>query len=247
MTATAGSSSPRPPAARRPVGGTPARSAPVARAGAPRTTTGPVHVPRSAPSRRTGPVTTGPQLRLVPAGTRTPGRDTAGRRRRAPFVALLVALLVATTLGLLALNTAIAVDSLKANQQRTANAQQAEEVSRLEQQVVAADTATELARAAAAAGLVQPGSPAHLVLQPDGTSVLLGTAVPAPDPNAPDPNAPAPAAPAPPATTPPAATQPADIPPAAGGPAPTDTTPTDTTPPQADPATTDPAAPTPGN
>ncbi|MCZ2828297.1 hypothetical protein O2W14_05550 [Modestobacter sp. VKM Ac-2986] len=249
----AGSSSPRPPVARTPVARTPARSAPVARGSVPRSASGPVHVPRSAPTRRTGPVASGPQLKLVPAATRTPGRATSRSRRRAPFVALIVALLVATTLGLLALNTAIAVDSLKANEQRAANAQQAEEVSRLEQQVVAADTATELARAAAAAGLVQPGAPAHLVLQPDGTSVLLGTAVPAPDPNAPDPNAPAPA-------TPPAAA----TPPATDGPAPAGTTPTDAAPSgtapadtatdpapagaptQADPAT-DPAAPTPGN
>ena len=48
--------------------------------------------------------------------------------------------------------------------------------------MVTADTAAELARAAAAAGLVPPGAAAHLVLQPDGTSVLLGTAVPAPAP-----------------------------------------------------------------
>ena len=232
-TATTGSTSPRTPVARTPV-----RSAPVARAAAPRATTGPVHVPRSAPARRGGPVATGPQLRLVPSATRAPGRDVAGRRRRAPFVALLVALLVATTLGLLALNTAIAVDSLTANQQRTANAQQAEEVSRLEQQVVAADTAAELARAAAAAGLVQPGAPAHLVLQPDGSSVLLGTAVPAPvpapDPNVADPNAPAPAAAT---STDPAATQPAAAQSAATQPVPT----------QAGTATTDAAAPTPGN
>ena len=235
---------PTTPARSTPARSTPARDTPVARTGATRATTGPVHVPRSAPTRRTGPVATGPQLRLVPATTRTPGRATTGRRRRAPFVALIVGLLVATTLGLLALNTAIAVDSLQANQQRAANAQQAEEVSRLEQQVVAADTAAELARAAAAAGLVQPGAPAHLVLQPDGTSVLLGTAVPAPDPNAPDPNAPAPAPldPNAPAAVPPAAPAAAATPPAADVPAADGAVPA-----QAGTATPDPASPTPGN
>ncbi|MFQ1001053.1 hypothetical protein [Modestobacter sp. SSW1-42] len=234
----------RTPAARTPAARTPVGSTSTTRAAAPRATTGGVHVPRSAPTRRSGPVPSGPQLRLVPSPARTPGRAAARHRRRAPFVALLVGLLLATTLGLLALNTAIAVDSLQATQQRAANAQQAEAVSRLEQQVVAADTAAELARAATAAGLVQPGAPAHLVLQPDGTSVLLGTAVPAPDPNAPDPNAPAPApaggtpaAAAPPAATPPAAAPP----PATGAPAPTGTTPA-----QAG-TTTDPATPTPGN
>lgn len=157
----------------------------------PRPTTGPVSVPRPGTTRRTGPLATGPQLRLVPqAGTtpvRTPPRVRPTARRRAPFVVLLVGLLVATTVGLLLLNTAIAVDSLDASRQRAANADQAEQVARLEQQVVTADTAAELARAATAAGLVPPGAAAHLVLQPDGTSVLLGDATPA---TAPDPTAP---------------------------------------------------------
>ncbi|MQA32356.1 hypothetical protein [Modestobacter roseus] len=158
------------------------------RAGAPRArtaTTGPVQVPRTAPSRRSGPVPR-PQLRLVPgdAGASRPVPRPARRtvRRRAPFVLLVVGLLVATTLGLLLLNTAIAVDSLEATRQRTANAEQAQEVARLEQRVVAADSAAELARAATEEGLVPPGSAGHLVLSPDGTSVLVGTAVPAPAP-----------------------------------------------------------------
>jgi len=159
-------------------------------------TSGPVHVPRTAPSRRTGPVASGPQLRLVQPGRPTPSRTPTRARRRAPFVVLMLGLLVTTTLGLLLLNTAIAVDSLDANEQRAINAEQAEQVARLEQRVVAADTAAELARAATAAGLVQPGAAAHLVLQPDGTSVLLGTADPAPTPD------PAPAADAGQPTTP---------------------------------------------
>jgi hypothetical protein len=141
-------------------------------------------------------VTTGPQLRLVPPARTTPTRPTARAprtaRRRAPFVVLLVGLLVATTLALLLLNTAVAVNSLDATHQRAANAEQAQQVARLEQRVVAADTAAELARAATAAGLVPSGAAAHLVLQPDGTSVLLGTADPAPAPvPAPDPVNPA--------------------------------------------------------
>ena len=49
---------------------------------------------------------------------RAAGRPRSLRHRRAPFVLLVVALLVGTTLGLLVLNTAIAVDSLKATQLR---------------------------------------------------------------------------------------------------------------------------------
>ena len=159
----------------------------------PRPTTGPVSVPRPGTTRRTGPLATGPQLRLVPPArstpVRTPPRVRPTARRRAPFVVLLVGLLVATTVGLLLLNTAIAVDSLDASRQRAANADQAEQVARLEQQVVTADTAAELARAATAAGLVPPGAAAHLVLQPDGTSVLLGDASPATVPDPTDPTA----------------------------------------------------------
>ncbi|WP_369133237.1 hypothetical protein [Modestobacter sp. I12A-02662] len=176
------------------------------------TATGPVHVP----VRRTAPVHGRPQLRLVPDRPGTGrARRTRLRSRRGPFVVLVVGLLVATTVGLLLLNTAIAVDSLEVTRQRAANAEQAEEVARLEQQVVAADTAAELARAATAAGLVPPGAAAHLVLQPDGTSVLLGTAVPAPAPG------PAPAPQPAPAPAPAPAPEPAPAP----APAPTDSTP----------------------
>ncbi|MCZ2837358.1 hypothetical protein [Modestobacter sp. VKM Ac-2985] len=203
-----------------------------------RATTGPVHVPRVAPPRRSGPVPSGPQLRLVPPSRPTPARAPRGSRRtvlrgrRAPFVAVLVALLVGTTLGLLLLNTAIAVDSLRATEQRVAMAEQAKEVARLEQQVIAADTAAELARAAAAVGLVPPGDAAHLVLQPDGSSVLLGSATPATAP------------------VEPGATDPAADGATAPRPAPADTS-TESAPPESAPAPgptpTDPVSPTPGN
>lgn len=181
-----------------------------------RATTGPVHVPRVAPPRRSGPVPSGPQLRLVPPSRPAPARAPRGSRRallrgrRAPFVIVLVTLLVGTTLGLLLLNTAIAVDSLRATEQRVAMAEQTKEVARLEQQVIAADTAAELARAAAAVGLVPPGDAAHLVLQPDGSSVLLGSATPATppvEPEATDVEATDPGATDPDATTDPAPTE----------------------------------------
>jgi hypothetical protein len=149
-----------------------------ARTGVVRTTGAPRPTPRAG--TRTTPR---PELRLVPgvSGPR-PRRRPASllRHRRAPFVLLAVALLVGTTLGLLVLNTAIAVDSLKATQLRTANAQRAEELQRLEQQVVSGSTPVAVARAAAAAGLVPAGVAAHLVIAPDGSSVLRGTPQPAP-------------------------------------------------------------------
>jgi hypothetical protein len=163
-------------------------TSPSGRTTAPRTTTprSTAHrtggAPRVAPraGTRTAPR---PELRLVPGVPASrPRRRPASllRHRRAPFVLLVVALLVGTTLGLLVLNTAIAVDSLKATQLRTANAERAEQLQSLEQQVVSGSTPAEIARAAAAAGMVPAGVAAHLVIQRDGSSVLRGTPQPAP-------------------------------------------------------------------
>ena len=152
-------------------------------------------VPARVPARatpRTGTPRTGtrstprpaarPELRLVQGVTATrPRRRPASllRNRRAPFVLLVVALLVGTTLGLLVLNTAIAVDSLKATQLRAENAERAQELQRLQQQVVSGSTPAEVARAAVAAGLVPAAPAGYLVIAPDGTSVLRGTPEPA--------------------------------------------------------------------
>ena len=123
-----------------------------------------------------------PELRLVQgvAAARPRRRATSAlRHRRAPFVLLVVALLVGTTLGLLVLNTVIAVDSLKATQLRADNAERAQEVQRLEQQVISGGTPAEVADAAVASGLVPAGPAAYLVIGPDGRSVLRGTPGPA--------------------------------------------------------------------
>jgi cell division protein FtsI (penicillin-binding protein 3) len=163
-----------PAAAPEPAAAEPAAAAPAAARSA----------ARQARTRATGPaprVPSAPQLRLVPGGAgrvRAPGTGTGSRR--APFVLLVVALLVATTIGLLVLNTAIAVNSLKATELRTANAEKAEEVQELEQQVVVGSTPAELAAAAAATGLVPAGPAAYLVIGPDGTATLRGTPEPAP-------------------------------------------------------------------
>ena len=141
--------------------------------------------PRSTPRAASRATPVRPDLRLVPG---VPPR--ARRRRlvspgsRAPFVLLVVALLVGTTLGLLILNTVIAVDSLKATSLRAENAERAQEVQRLEQQVVTAGTPAEIARAAEAAGLVPAGPAGYLVLDPDGGAILRGTPQPAEEPPA---------------------------------------------------------------
>lgn len=131
--------------------------------------------PRAAPR---------PDLRLLPAPAVGSRRRTPRvlRHPRAPFVLLVVAMLVGTTLGLLILNTAIAVDSLKATGLRADNAARAQEVQRLEQQVVSGGTPAEIAAAAVAAGLVPAGPAAYLVIDRDGGSVLRGTPGPAEGP-----------------------------------------------------------------
>jgi len=157
-------------------------------------TTARVHVRGTSPSARTttarptrpgARTTPRPELRLVPGGTAArPRRRPASvlRHKRAPFVLLVVALLVGTTLGLLVLNTAIAVDSLKATQLRAENAERAQEVQRLEQQVVSGGTPAEIAHSATGAGLVPAGPAGYLVIDPDGGSELRGTPEPASGP-----------------------------------------------------------------
>ena len=163
------------------------------------------------PSTRTtssGTHPTRPELRLVAGeGQARPRRPLPTvSYRRAPFVLLVIAMLVGTTLGLLVLNTAIAVDSLKATALRSANAQRSLEVERLQQQVITAGTPEQVAADAARAGLVPAGTPGFLVIGPDGRSTLRGTPAPAARPSVPPAAAstPAPAPAAPAATTPPA-------------------------------------------
>lgn len=169
-----------------------------ARTGAPRTGTSRA---RTTHQRSVRATPARPELRLLPVTGPVPvGRTQPGQRtRRAPFVLLVVGLLVGTTIGLLVLNTAIAVDSLKATSLRTANAQRSQEVQRLQQQVVDAGTPGRLVDDATKAGLVPAGTPGYLVVQPDGTTVLRGTPSPAPaaPPAAPG-QQPTPSSPAPP-------------------------------------------------
>lgn len=131
-------------------------------------------------ARRSTPVR--PELRLLPVAgaARADRAQPAPRSRRAPFVLLVVGLLVATTIGLLVINTAVAVDSLKATSMRSANNQRAQEVQRLQQEVIDGDTPQRLVDEATRAGLVPAGTPGHLVVRPDGSTVLRGTPAPAP-------------------------------------------------------------------
>ncbi|MGY2129362.1 hypothetical protein [Blastococcus sp. SYSU DS0617] len=156
---------------------------------------------RAVPARTAPRSPSRPQLSVVTTPPPRPRRRAraALRSRRAPFVLLVVALLAGTTLGLLVLNTAIAVDSLEASRLRADNAQRAQDVQRLEQQVIDGNTPAAIAQAAVAAGLVPAGAAAYLVLDPDGAPVLRGEPAPAEAPPAPEPPAAESSAPQPPA------------------------------------------------
>lgn len=167
-----------------------------ARVTAPRTTAPRTTAPRTTAPRTTTPRTTTarttptrPELRLVPGATpaRTRRPLPAVAHRRAPFVLLVLALLVGTTLGLLVLNTAIAVDSLKATSLKAANTQRTQEVQRLQQEVTNAGTPEQIAAAAKKAGLIPAGNAGYLVIGSNGQSTLRGT----PEPAAPSTDAPA--------------------------------------------------------
>ncbi|MDT0276873.1 hypothetical protein [Blastococcus goldschmidtiae] len=177
---------------------------------------------RAVPARSAPRSPSRPQLSVVATPPARPRRRAraALRSRRAPFVLLVVALLAGTTVGLLVLNTAIAVDSLQASRLRADNAQRAQDVQSLEQQVIDGNTPAAIAQAAVAAGLVPAGAAAYLVLDPDGTPVLRGEPAPAEAPPAPAPPAPEPPAPSAPAPSAPAPSAPAPSAPAerpAGG------------------------------
>jgi len=163
----------------------------VVRAGAGRTATG--QQPRTP--LRSGPVR--PELRLVTGPV--PARAPRSSRSRAPFVLLVLALLVGTTLSLLVLNTAIAVDSLKATSLRHENDRRVQEEQLLRQEVIDGSTTQRIAAEAKKAGLVPAATPGYLVVQPHGSS-LRGVPTPATAPATPTPS-PKPS-PTPPASSP---------------------------------------------
>jgi hypothetical protein len=149
-----------------------------------RAATAPASTPRARPG---GPVVEPrPALHLVPP---VPGRTARARteaaKRSGPFALVVVGLLVGTTLAVLLLNIGIGANTVEATKLRAANAELAEDVQRLEQQVVDGSTPAALAAAAADAGLVPAGPAAYLVLAGERAADLRGEPSPAPEPPAP--------------------------------------------------------------
>jgi hypothetical protein len=114
---------------------------------------------------------------------------------RPQFVLLIMVLLVVGLAATLWFSTAAAADSYRLQDARAAARQLSEQVERLHREVAVMQSAPELARRAAAMGMVPVQDPARVVVASDGSVTVVGQprAAVAPAPPAP-PRPPAPAA-----------------------------------------------------
>ncbi len=122
-------------------------------------------------SRRSASAARRPALALLAAPTPTLGRG--------PFIVLVLGLMILGTIALLGLNTVIAADSFRAEQLIARNAELAVAEQELQRQVAEGLSPEALAEAARELGMVAAGTPAFVVIGPDGSIVIQGTPVPA--------------------------------------------------------------------
>lgn len=131
------------------------------------------------------------------------GGATAPQRQpgpvaKAPFVVMVMAVLIVGLAAIMWLSTQAAADSYKLQEAHNQATQLSLRVEQLRQEVALAESPTKLAEAAAKLGLVLAGDPAKLKQLPDGTIEVYGkpSAVEAPAPPPPPPSAsPPPSAP----------------------------------------------------
>lgn len=129
----------------------------------------PSHGPPAVTARP--PVSSRPVLRMV--------APMPANLRRGPFIAVVLALVVVGTIGLLVLNTIIAADSFRAEQLAQRNAELAVAEQELRRQVAEGLSPESLAEAARDLGMVPAGQPAFVIIGPDGSIAIQGTPVPA--------------------------------------------------------------------
>lgn len=135
-------------------------------------------VPRRTPSTprtRTGRRLEPARVSLQRAAPVTGPRDA----RRAPFAALVLLIIGGGLVALLVLNTAIAADSFTERSLSQQIEQLTVQEQMLQQEVRAAQAPAALARAATDQGMIPAGTPGFLILEPDGTTQVLGQAKPA--------------------------------------------------------------------
>jgi hypothetical protein len=99
--------------------------------------------------------------------------------RRAPFVLLLLGLVVGALCALLALNTASAANEVRRHDLAARNQSVAAQVVQLQNDQQASAAPGNLAAAAAALGMVPAGNPAFLEIDADGRVHVLGSPGPA--------------------------------------------------------------------
>jgi hypothetical protein len=157
--------------------------------------------PRTAAAERAYARRAQREGRRAPRRAAEPEDSTAGR---ASFVVLIIGLLVVGVAATLWLSTQAIADSYRLDEAKQAATDLSERAEVLQREVTKMDSPSEIARRAKELGMVLPDDPARLVVQPDGSVVVVG------EPKA----AEAPAPPPPPAgqdqaTAPPAEEQPA--------------------------------------
>lgn len=148
-------------------------------------------------ARATTTVDAPPATKPAPNRSRTPAAQRAYARRaqregrkverpaatidevdhgagRASFVVLIIALLTVGVAATLWLSTQAIADSYRLDEAKQAADQLAERAAHLQRQVTEDESASSLAERAKAMGMVPAGDPARLVVQPDGTVVVVG-------------------------------------------------------------------------
>ena len=134
--------------------------------------------------------------------TAAPQRSTVSK---APFVIMVMAMLIVGLAAIMWLSTQAAADSYKLQEAHNQATQLSLRVEQLRQEVALAESPTKLAEAAAKLGLVLAGDPAKLKQLPDGTVEVYGkpSAVEAPAPPPPPSTAPSTPPPSTAGSTPP--------------------------------------------
>ncbi|HEX6341728.1 hypothetical protein [Umezawaea sp.] len=144
-------------------------------------------------------------------------RRKPGPVAKAPFVVMVMAMLIVGLATIMWLSTQAAADSYKLQEAHNQATQLSLRVEQLRQEVALAESPTKLAEAAAKLGLVLAGDPAKLKQLPDGTVEVYGK------PSAVEAPAPPPSATTAPSTTAPTTGQSATPPPGEQQQTPTDT------------------------
>jgi hypothetical protein len=108
---------------------------------------------------------------------------------RASFVVLIIVVLTVGVAATLWLSTQAIADSYRLEQVKQEADRLAEQAAQLQREVTEQESAASLAERAKAMGMIPAGDPARLIVQPDGTVVVVGEPTPVQPPAPPTPPA----------------------------------------------------------